>query len=176
MVAAMPGPIDTSRGRRTRLLAVALLLGLPLTELYVLILVGDAIGAGPTVALVILAGVAGILVLRHAGAATGRRLRETLNRGELPVAAAFDGICVFLAGLLLIIPGFISDAVAVLLLIPPIRQGLRRLLGAFLAGKVETQVYARAKTLEGEYHEVHGTLPQSPGKDDRGGRGGDRPA
>ena len=67
-----------------------------------------------------------------------------------------------LAGLLLVIPGFITDAVALLLLIPPLRHALRGLLGLVLVGKVETAVYARSRTIDGEFEEIHGTLPSPP--------------
>jgi|SRR5689334_3567750 UPF0716 protein FxsA len=143
-----------------RTLLLVVVLGLPLAEIFVLVLVGQAIGAGPTVALVILAGIAGVFVLRREGSLAGRRLREALNRGELPVAAAFDSACRFLAGLLLILPGFLTDALAALLLVPWVRQAMRAALAALLAGKVHTEVYARTRTLEGEYHEIHGTLPE----------------
>src|SRR5438552_14519879 len=117
-----------------RLLIAALLIGLPLAEIFVFILVGEAIGAGPTVALVALSALAGAAILRHQGFAVGRRLRAEVERGELPVAAAFDGACIFLAGLLLIVPGFITDLVAVLLLVPALRGLLRAGLAALLAG------------------------------------------
>jgi len=138
---------------------LAILIGLPLAEILVIILVGQAIGAGPTVALLLLDVIAGALVVRHGGAAAWRRLRIAAEEGELPVAEAFDGICVLLAGILLAVPGFISDAVALLLLFPPLRSGLRGLLSLLVAGRVETAVFTRTRTIEGEYHEVHGTLP-----------------
>jgi UPF0716 protein FxsA len=142
---------------RTLFLVVAL--GLPLAEIFVLVLVGQAIGAGPTVALVVVAAIAGILVLRREGSIAGRRLREVVNRGEMPVAAAFDSVCRFVAGVLLIVPGFLTDALALVLLVPWVRQAMRAALAALLAGKVQTQVYARTRTIEGEYHEIRGTLP-----------------
>jgi UPF0716 protein FxsA len=163
----MPSPTPR-RPSAVRLLLAVLFLGLPLAEIFVLVQVGRAIGAGATLGLVLLAGAAGILVIRHRAAAAWRRLREAANRGELPVAAAFDGICVFLAGVLLIVPGFITDALALLLLVPPLRHALRGLLAVFFVGRVQADFYARTQTLEGEYHEVHGTLEPKREEDRHG--------
>jgi UPF0716 protein FxsA len=142
-----------------RILLAVLLLGLPLAEIFVLILVGNAIGAVATLALVVLAGVLGVWILRRQGLASGRRFRAALEAGELPVAAAFDSACVFLAGILLIVPGFITDLVALVLLLPWVRALLRGGLAALLAGKIATHVEVRKRTIEGEFHEVDGTLP-----------------
>jgi UPF0716 protein FxsA len=143
-----------------RLVVIALVLGLPIAELTLLVLAGDAIGAGPTLGLLALAALAGILILRGHGPASARRVRDALRRGEAPVAEVFDTAAIFLAGVLLIIPGFITDLVAILLLLPPVRALLRVILAARLAGKVEAHVYARTKTIDGDFHEVGGTLPR----------------
>src|SRR5262245_35669888 len=108
-----------------RALALLSFLLLPLAEIAVFVCVGSAIGVFATLGLVLLAGIAGIAILRLQGLATLRRVRTALDRGEVPGAALFDGACLVFAGLLLIIPGFLTDAVALLLLIPPLRATLR---------------------------------------------------
>lgn len=108
---------------------LVLLLLLPILEIAVLIEVGGWIGGGPTLLLVVLAGVAGSLLLRRQGLATLRRAQESLDRGELPVGAVYAGFCVVIGAILLIIPGFLTDILGILLLVPFLRDALgRRLL------------------------------------------------
>lgn len=96
----------------------------PLTEILVLILVADEIGAGWTFLALLGAGLAGIAVIRVLGAASLIELQGALARQEPPTGALVRGACVLLAGMLLIVPGFLSDAVALLLLVPPLRAGV----------------------------------------------------
>ena len=107
---------------------LVLLLLLPILELAVMIEVGGWIGGWPTVGLLVLAGIAGSLILRHRGLAVLRRAQEALDRGELPVGAVFEGFCVVAGAILLIIPGFITDVVAILLLLPFPRDAIGRWL------------------------------------------------
>jgi UPF0716 protein FxsA len=158
-------PAAAPRRSLARIALAVIVLALPAAEIVVLVLVGEAVGVAATLALLLVAALSGVLVIRHRGAAAWRRLREAASRGELPVAAAFDGICIFLAGLLLIVPGFITDGVALLLLVPPLRHAVRALLAVFLADRVQAEVYQRTQTIEGEYHEVHGTIEPRPAID-----------
>src|SRR5277367_4865547 len=103
-------------------LARILLILLPIAEIAVLIAVADWIGIGPTLLALLGAAIAGILVIRVLGAASLAELRRALERREPPAGALLRGACVLVAGMLLILPGFISDALAVLLLIPPLRR------------------------------------------------------
>jgi UPF0716 protein FxsA len=107
---------------------LVLLLLLPILEIAVLIEVGGWIGGGPTLLLVVLGGVAGSLLLRRQGLATLRRAQESLDRGEPPVGAVFEGFCVVIGAILLIIPGFLTDIVGILLLVPFLRDALGRWL------------------------------------------------
>jgi UPF0716 protein FxsA len=110
------------------LLALLALLALPLLEIAVFVLVGRWIGLWPTLGLVLLSGIAGAVVLRLQGFLVLRRAREAARRDELPVAEAIDGLCVLLAGVLLILPGFVTDVFGILLLLPPVRSLLGRAL------------------------------------------------
>ncbi len=98
--------------------ALFMLLLLPVLELALLIQVGSAIGVLPTLGLIILSAVLGILLLRVAGLATAWRARERLARGELPEREMFDGLLLALGGLLLLLPGFISDIFGLLCVLP----------------------------------------------------------
>ena len=101
-----------------------ILIALPLAEIAVFILIGEEIGVWPTVTLVFLSAFAGLMLLRIQGFVTLTRVRAALNRGETPAAELFRGACLLVAGILLLIPGFLTDAVALLLLLPPVRDGL----------------------------------------------------
>ena len=100
------------------LLAILLI---PLVEIAIFIKVGQAIGVLDTLLLLLAAGVSGALLLRLQGWTTLLRLRQRLASGEAPVRELFDAACLALAGVLLILPGFLSDFVALLLLVPALR-------------------------------------------------------
>ncbi len=105
-------------------LILLLIIAFPLLELYVLIQAGGILGAIPTIALVVFSAVLGTLLLRWQGWLALQRVRATLARGELPARELLDGVFVLISGVLLLIPGFISDLVAILCQIPAIRRAL----------------------------------------------------
>jgi UPF0716 protein FxsA len=105
-------------------LLLALIL-VPLSEIAVFIEVGEALGLAPTLVIVVLTAVAGAALLRRQGLDTLRRAEASLARGEAPVAEVFDGLCLLLAGALLLTPGFVTDAVGGLLFLPALRAWLR---------------------------------------------------
>lgn len=107
---------------------LVLLLLLPIVEIAVMIQVGTWIGAGWTVLLIILAAIAGSLLLRRQGVAVLRKAQEATERGEFPVGAVFEGFCVVVGAILLIIPGFVTDVFGLLLLVPFLRDALGRWL------------------------------------------------
>jgi len=96
--------------------------GIPLFELYLLIEVGSFIGALPTILLSVFTAVLGGMLMRHQGFSTAMRAQAALARGEMPAIEMVEGIVVFLAGFVLLFPGFFTDAVGFLLLIPPLRK------------------------------------------------------
>lgn len=102
----------------------SLFLLIPLIEIYLLIKVGSSIGALPTVFLVVFTAVLGALLLRHQGLYTYAKVQQALARGELPTMAMFEGLVLLICGALLLTPGFFTDAIGFLGLIPPIRKGL----------------------------------------------------
>ncbi|MBM7061641.1 membrane protein FxsA [Pseudomonas sp. UL073] len=107
----------------------------PLVELAVLIQVGSAIGVLPTLLLIVASAVLGSVLLRVAGLATAWRARERLARGELPEQEMLEGLLIAVGGGLLLLPGFISDVIGLLCLLPPVR----RLLVAKLRRRAEEQ-------------------------------------
>jgi len=99
-----------------------LFLSIPVLEIYLLIKVGDSIGALPTVALVVLTAIVGVWLLRLQGFATLARAQKSMARGEVPATTLFEGVMLFVAGALLLTPGFFTDAIGFALLIPFTRQ------------------------------------------------------
>lgn len=120
----------------TRLIPLAILL-LPLLEIAGFILVSRWIGL-PGVLLAVIAGaVGGLLLLQRTGLNTVTRLRQALNEGREPGRSLIDGACFAAAGLLFIVPGFVSDLAAFALLLPWTRHYLLRRM----AGQFETRTY-----------------------------------
>jgi UPF0716 protein FxsA len=112
-------------------LLVALFIVVPIVELYVIIEVGQAIGVVPTLALLLADAVLGSLLLRHQGRGAWRRFNEALAQRRFPGREVADGAMIVIGGTLLLTPGFVTDIVGLLLLIPPTRAILRRLLRSF---------------------------------------------
>jgi UPF0716 protein FxsA len=129
-----------------RFLAILCFVGLPIAELYGLLVVGARIGALPTLLLLMLAAAAGVGVMRHHGARGLWQIREALGSGQSPAQPVLETLLAQVAGVLLILPGFIGDAVALVLLLPPLRRGLaRRLAGSATNQPPDTRV------IEGEF-------------------------
>jgi UPF0716 protein FxsA len=122
--------MTTPAGRRGlrpgRLLAIALLI-LPILEIVVIVAVGQAIGGWPTFFLLVGAAVLGIWLIRREGGKAWRALNQAVLSGRMPAREIADGIVVLVAGLLLLVPGFITDAIGLLLILPftrPVARGL----------------------------------------------------
>jgi UPF0716 protein FxsA len=99
----------------------------PLAELYVIIkVVGPALGAPLTIALLALDSLAGAWLMKSQGRAVWRRFTETMSAGRIPHREIVDGVLVIFGGAFLITPGFITDVLGFLLLIPPTRSLFRR--------------------------------------------------
>ena len=99
---------------------------IPLVEMIILIEVGGMIGPLPTVGLVVLTAICGVWLLRLEGMATLTRVQEKLKRGEIPESELLEGIMLIIGGALLLTPGFATDIVGFVCLVP----GLRRPLAA----------------------------------------------
>jgi UPF0716 protein FxsA len=110
----------------------------PALELWVLIQVGKEIGALATVALVFLSVIAGLFLLRLRGLSVAKTMQADLSAGRLPANPLVDAFCLMIAGWLFIFPDFISDAIALLLIIP----GVRHLLLALFAARMKKQGFS----------------------------------
>ena len=124
-----------SRRRRvtTWLLFVAFVV-VPLVEIYVLIQVGHVIGAWWTILLLVLDSILGTWLIRREGGRTWQALRLALSTGRMPARELADGALILVGGTLMLTPGFVTDALGILLILPVTRPLARRLL---------TQVVAR---------------------------------
>ncbi len=105
------------------------ILSLPLIEIAVLIFVGSNIGVFPTIGLIILTGFLGMLLLRIQGFAVISRIRTEMDSGQIPDKSMADAAMIALAGVFLIIPGFVSDIIGILLFLPPVRALIRTAIG-----------------------------------------------
>lgn len=93
----------------------------PIAEIAVFIKAGEMIGLGWTLAVIILTAMIGTALLRQQGLKVLSQTQEKLNRGEMPVGELFTGLCLLVAGALLLTPGFITDAIGFALFVPPVR-------------------------------------------------------
>jgi len=114
-------------------LALLILLALPLVEIGGFIMVGGAIGVLPTILLVVATSIAGSMLLRFQGLGTLGRIRGMLEAGQDPSREVAHGLMIVLAGILLVIPGFVTDVGGILLFLPPVRDLAWRLLRRNLA-------------------------------------------
>ncbi|MEA2330939.1 MAG: protein FxsA [Thermoleophilaceae bacterium] len=136
------------------LLAVFILV--PLAELYVILKVGDAIGALWTIVLLAADSVLGSVLLRTQGRAVWRRFNEALAAGRMPHREVVDGVLVIFGGAFLITPGFLTDIVGLLLLLPPTRAFFRGILARRLGRRVAAGVTRAGR----EPYDVEGTAAE----------------
>jgi len=117
-------------------LALLILLLLPVVELWVLVGIGRLAGFWITVALLALSGIAGAWLVRTEGRRVWRAAQMRLQAGEMPGHAVLDGLCVLLGAVLLIVPGFVTDAAGLVLLLPFTRPRVRRWLLRWLERRI----------------------------------------
>jgi UPF0716 protein FxsA len=111
------------------LIAIFFLL-VPIIEIYLLIQVGQVIGAGWTILLVVFTAVIGVWLLRIQGVSTLMRAQQRLQENELPAREILEGVTLVVAGALLLTPGFFTDTLGFLLLFPPTRIWLVSLMAS----------------------------------------------
>ncbi len=116
-------------------LLVALFIVVPIAELYVIIQVGQAIGIWPTLALLLADALLGSFLLKHQGRGAWLRFNEALAQRRFPGKEVVDGLLIVVGGTLLLAPGFLTDIVGLLLLIPPTRAIVRSILRRFTIGR-----------------------------------------
>lgn len=139
-----------------------LFIAIPLIEIYFLIEVGSVMGAFPTVLAVVFTAVLGVFLIRIQGFSTMLKAQTAMQAGQVPAVEMVEGVMLLIAAILLLIPGFITDSLGFVLLIPPVRK--------YLAGKViyngqsgtrfgkaahwRSGDFSRGDYVEGEYEDL----------------------
>ena len=138
---------------------VVIFIVLPLAELYVIWQVGEAIGVVPTLLILAADSIIGSLLLKSQGRTVWRRFNDALAAGRVPHREVIDGVLVIFGGAFLITPGFITDILGLLLLLPPTRSLMRRLVLRALGGRVAISVAGAATRRRGRF-DVEGTATE----------------
>jgi UPF0716 protein FxsA len=102
-----------------------LFLVIPFAELFVILRVAHVVGVLNTIAVLVVMSMVGAALVKREGIGVLRRAQERMNAGQMPGRELVDGVLVLFAGALLLTPGFLTDAVGVLLLLPPVRAAMR---------------------------------------------------
>jgi UPF0716 protein FxsA len=144
-------------------LLLLLLLVVPIAELYVIVQVGQEIGVLPTILLLVAVSLTGAYLLKREGLATWRRFQTQMSEGRMPTSEAADGALILFGGALLLTPGFLTDIVGLVFILPAtrgaVKGGFRKLAGGwaikrmgpagYVGGKIyDTQVTKRRKKNE----------------------------
>lgn len=143
-------------------LLIAIFVAVPLAEIYVIIQVGEAIGVIPTILILAADSIVGSMLLKSQGRRVWARFRQTVERGGMPHREVLDGVLVIFGGAFLITPGFITDVIGALLLLPPTRALFRRLLVRRLGRRIRFRAF-RGRGREnggGEDYDVEGTATE----------------
>lgn len=144
------------------LITLAVLVGVPVLEIYVIGQVGHAIGALPTVALLLATSVAGGWLLRHQGSRAWRAFTTAVAERRPPHREVADGTLVLLGGTLMLVPGFVTDLLGLACLLPPTRTLARRVLLGAVARRVAAGGVVRVRSRRGPAHPQdrpgHGTV------------------
>lgn len=126
-----------------------LFLLVPIAELYVIIQVAGAVGVLNTLGLLILSGVVGAWLAKREGLGLLRRIQSQLEQGVLPAKEVVDGALILFAGALMLAPGFLTDMLAMLLLIPPTRAVVRGVLLRRFRHRITVQAFGPGQSLRG---------------------------
>jgi UPF0716 protein FxsA len=134
---------------------VLLFIAVPIAELAVIIQVGQAIGVWWTIALLVADSLFGSWLMRHQGRTAWRRFNEAVQAGRVPTREVLDGALVIFGGALLLTPGFITDILGLVLLVPPTRVLVRGILARRLTHRMVASA-TRTRRVPGDY-DVEGT-------------------
>ena len=122
-----------------------LFIAVPIVEMWILIQVGGEIGALPTIGLVVLTATIGLSLLKRQGLSTLKSARAKMDQGRIPAGELVSGVMLAVGGALLLTPGFVTDVVGFLLLIPATRRWVLRQIIERYRGKI---------VIEGEYQQI----------------------
>ncbi len=157
-------------------LFVVLLVAIPIFEVYLLIQVGERIGLLSTVLLLVAEAVLGAWLMRREGARAWRALDEAFRGGRIPTGELADAALVLVGGVLLMLPGFLTDVLGLVFLVPFTRPFARRVVAFFVARRLSRSgivpgafhPYARGTVVEGEVVPDGQTIPVAPNQIERG--------
>ena len=126
----------------------------PIIEMWVLIEIGSQIGGLITILLVLITAIVGVSLIRKQGTQTLLRAQEKMRQGTVPAVEVAEGVMLGVAGLCLIIPGFVTDALGALLLVPVLRRMVAAVLMVrFIASRAQAQSFQQSR-----YSEDHGDV------------------
>lgn len=148
-----------------------LFVAVPIIEIGLFIQVGGFLGLWPTLAIVILTALVGTSLMRAQGMAALRKLQSNIESGGNPADPIANGAFILVAGLLLLTPGFFTDTLGLLLLVPPVRQGIIRNVAArlkvsatmYASGYDRKTKYASDAVLDGDFEVVEDNVNGKPG-------------
>jgi UPF0716 protein FxsA len=140
----------------------------PLLELFVIIQVGQEIGAWPTIAILVADSIIGSVLLRVQGRTAWRRFNAAVAEGRVPTNEVLDGVLVIFGGAFLLTPGFLTDIVGILFLLPPTRALVRRVMLRNVAARMAAgatswtvgRASARRPPRQGSDFDVEGTATE----------------
>ncbi len=134
----------------------------PIVEIAIFMEIGGIIGFWPTIGIIILTAMIGTGLLRHQGLATLRKAQASLEQNRFPVEEVFDGLCLLVAGVLLLTPGFFTDAVGFFLFVPVFRGFFRGILARSLVARGRVEVHSTGfppgegpgTVIDGEFEDI----------------------
>lgn|SRR5690606_13758324 len=118
------------------LILLVLLIAVPIAELYVIVQVAQEIGVLETIALLIIVSAIGAWLVKREGLAVLARVQDQIEHGRVPTKELVDGLLLLLAGALMLTPGFLSDVLGILLILPPTRAVVRSIAIRSFRGRV----------------------------------------
>lgn len=158
-----------------RLAVILVLLSVPILEIGVMVKVGQWLGLWLTLGVVLATAILGTSVIANQGFNAPFRMQEAIRRGETPITTMFDGGLRWLAGFLLLTPGFIADAVGLLLLISPLRRRFAGWITRRFTSFADVEVDVRTSRTTTGRQSWPGASPSSPrGETDANSRDGRR--
>lgn len=135
-------------------LLLFLFISVPLLEIYLLLEVGSQIGVMNTIALILLTAIIGTVLLRQQGVSTLSRVQGSLDQGRLPATELLEGLMLLFSGALLLTPGFFTDGIGFICLVPVLRQAIaNRILLKLLQQRQNNRNDQNPDIIEGEFWE-----------------------
>ena len=133
---------------------IAIFVLIPIIEISLFIEIGSIIGSFYTITLIFLTAIVGVFFVRQQGISTIQKLASQLRNLEAPVQTMFEGLVILIAGILLITPGFFTDALGFLGLIPVSRIIFIKLVASYMLSRYGNQNDQHDSTIEGDYIEI----------------------